>query len=150
MLRSPGLGQKKKSLRPRRNRRIYYEHANQRLKELAENDIIFREAETLSLTEVAKLLGCSKSTLSRWIKEGLVKAHKTATGRIYFLRSDFHEKTSAHNRVFNIDEVADKLSVVPQTVSKWIRCGLLSAYKIGKRWRIPESDLQDFIDCRLE
>lgn len=38
--------------------------------------------------EVARLLGVSESTVSRWIKRGLIVARYTATGRPMVRRSD--------------------------------------------------------------
>jgi len=148
MQRSPGLGKKSKSLKGRKARRIYYEHANQRLEELTKNEVIFQESETLSIEDVARLLGFSRATIRKWIKEGFLAAHKTATGRIYFLRSDFNKKMAPQSKVLNVKEVAAKLAVNPETVSIWIRRGQLSAYKLGNRWQVTEEDLQNFIDCR--
>lgn len=49
-------------------------------------------------------------------------------------------------KLLTIFDVADVLSVHPQTVRGWIKSGLIEGRKTGKEWRILESDLQKFID----
>jgi excisionase family DNA binding protein len=44
------------------------------------------------------------------------------------------------------DQVAERLSVSPLTVRKWLRSGKLKGMKVGRIWRITEKDFQDFID----
>ena len=44
------------------------------------------------------------------------------------------------------DEVADYLKVPVTTIWRWCRENTIPAVKIGKYWRIPASDLDDFID----
>jgi excisionase family DNA binding protein len=45
-------------------------------------------------------------------------------------------------------EVAEYLKVPVQTVWRWCRTGTLPAVKIGKYWRIPDTQLQVFIKSR--
>lgn len=52
------------------------------------------------------------------------------------------EKTG---RMLKIPEVADRLRVNPKTVRRWIANGELSAFKLGRQWRISEQDLKRFL-----
>jgi excisionase family DNA binding protein len=42
-------------------------------------------------------------------------------------------------------EVAERLKVKTRTVQEWLRTGRLAGLKLGKRWRIRESDLSAFL-----
>lgn len=46
---------------------------------------------------------------------------------------------------FTPQEIADKFKVKINTVYLWIRQGKLKAIKVGDLWRIPESELENFI-----
>jgi excisionase family DNA binding protein len=43
-------------------------------------------------------------------------------------------------------EVSDLLRVSVYTVRRWIKEGHLPAYKVGRGWRISESDLNGWLD----
>ena len=43
------------------------------------------------------------------------------------------------------EDVAARLKVKPRTVQTWLRTGRLAGLKMGKLWRIRESDLQTFL-----
>jgi len=45
-----------------------------------------------------------------------------------------------------VQEVADQLRVVPQTVQRWIRGGKLKAVRAGRLWRIRPEDLDKFLE----
>jgi putative molybdopterin biosynthesis protein len=47
-----------------------------------------------------------------------------------------------------VKEIADKLKVKTFTVLEWIRKGELSAYKVGKEYRIKTSDFEQFLKDR--
>jgi len=47
---------------------------------------------------------------------------------------------------FTAQEVADKLRVNVMTIYRYIKSGKLEAYKIGKDFRIKESEYQKFIN----
>lgn len=49
-------------------------------------------------------------------------------------------------KVYTPKTAGDALSVSNQTILSFITSGELRAYKIGRQWRIKESDLIDFID----
>lgn len=46
--------------------------------------------------------------------------------------------------LYNCEQVADKYGVKVITVWDWIRKGRLPAMKIGKQYRITESDIKAF------
>lgn len=43
-------------------------------------------------------------------------------------------------------EVSDLLRVSTQTVRRWIKEGKLPAYKVGRAWRIEETDLNRWLN----
>ena len=53
-------------------------------------------------------------------------------------------------RVLTVNQVAEKLQVNVQTVRRWLRDGELIGTPIGGRtgWRVPESEIQAFLDRR--
>ena len=48
-------------------------------------------------------------------------------------------------RLFSVAEVAERLGMSKYTISDWIKAGRLKATRIGRFWRIRESDLEAFI-----
>ena len=52
------------------------------------------------------------------------------------------------DRFLTVEQVANHLQVVKMTVYRYIKAGLLPSYKIGKEYRIKESDLNSFLDQR--
>ena len=48
-------------------------------------------------------------------------------------------------RLYTLKEASEALGISPLTLRKWIIAGQIVGTKIGKQWRITESDLQDFI-----
>jgi len=55
------------------------------------------------------------------------------------------EQIEISQRWWSAGEVADVFRVSEQTVSRWLRDGLLSGLRIGGLWRVGESDLQQFL-----
>ncbi len=49
-------------------------------------------------------------------------------------------------KFYTIEEVANLLKLSYLTVFRWIQAGKLSAYKVGKRYRIEISDLNNFLE----
>jgi putative molybdopterin biosynthesis protein len=49
-------------------------------------------------------------------------------------------------KFYTIEEVANLLKLSYLTVFRWIQAGKLSAYKVGKRYRIGISDLNNFLE----
>ena len=45
------------------------------------------------------------------------------------------------------DEAAERLSVSPKGVKNWLRQGKLRGLKVGRLWRISESDLSAFLSA---
>lgn len=48
-------------------------------------------------------------------------------------------------RLYTPEEAADTLRVKVRTVMEWLRQGKLRGVKLGRLWRIKESDLKAFI-----
>jgi excisionase family DNA binding protein len=47
-----------------------------------------------------------------------------------------------------VQEVSDLLRVSVYTVRRWIKDGALPAYKVGRGWRIRDTDLDRWLDGR--
>ena len=52
--------------------------------------------------------------------------------------------------MISVQQVADRLSVHPETVKRWLRAGDLVGYALGDRagWRVREDDLDAFLQVR--
>jgi excisionase family DNA binding protein len=48
-------------------------------------------------------------------------------------------------RLFSVDDTAERLGVSKWTITDWIKAGRLKGIKIGKFWRVRESDLEAFL-----
>ncbi|MDI9494920.1 MAG: helix-turn-helix domain-containing protein [Bacillota bacterium] len=48
------------------------------------------------------------------------------------------------------DEAAARLSVTPKTIRKWLNEGRLRGTKLGRLWRIKESDLLALTETGFE
>ncbi len=46
---------------------------------------------------------------------------------------------------FNIEDVADYLSITEDTARTWIREGRLPAYKVGKRYKLKLSEIDEWV-----
>ena len=51
-----------------------------------------------------------------------------------------------NGQYYTIEEVAKTLKVAYLTVYRWIRSNRLTAYKVGKQYRIEKSDLDNFLE----
>ena len=51
-------------------------------------------------------------------------------------------------RILNAEQVAEKLQVKPLTVRKYLRKGLIPGRRLGREWRVVETDLEAFISGR--
>jgi len=49
------------------------------------------------------------------------------------------------DRLLTPEEVAERLAIKPKTVRDYLRAGKLPSVKIGKLWRVRESDLQEIM-----
>jgi hypothetical protein len=47
---------------------------------------------------------------------------------------------------YTLEEVSDILKVTRRTIYNYIKNGDLKAVKIGKYWRVSETNLKDFIE----
>jgi excisionase family DNA binding protein len=42
-------------------------------------------------------------------------------------------------------QVADRFQIDERTITRWLRDGFLSGYKLGKEWRIASNELESFL-----
>ncbi len=49
-------------------------------------------------------------------------------------------------KLYTPEMAADLLHVSTLTLKKWLRSGSLNGIKVGRQWRVRESDLKAFID----
>jgi acetyl-CoA synthetase len=54
------------------------------------------------------------------------------------------------NHYFTPDEFARRIAVHPQSVRLWLREGNIKGLKLGRIWRIPESEAQRFLTLPAE
>lgn len=50
------------------------------------------------------------------------------------------------DKFYTVDEVAENLKVPIETVRVWLRKGTLKGVRLGRYWRIKETNLQEFIN----
>ena len=50
------------------------------------------------------------------------------------------------NEVFTVREAAARLKADPSTLRKLLREGRLGGFRVGSDWRIPQNDLDAFVD----
>ncbi len=49
-------------------------------------------------------------------------------------------------KLYTVEEAAEALGISPVTLGDWLRAKKITGTKIGRKWRITESDLQAFIE----
>ena len=52
-------------------------------------------------------------------------------------------------RLYRTGEAAKRLGVTRMTVLRWIRAGKIRAYKIGREYRIPESEIKRILEGKV-
>lgn len=52
--------------------------------------------------------------------------------------------------LYTVNEVAEILQLRPNTVRDLIRKDRVKAYKIGRSYRVKESDLKEYIDSQIK
>ena len=50
-----------------------------------------------------------------------------------------------HEPVYTANQIAEALSLSPETVRRWIRTGVLRAFKVGRGHRVRKSALDAFL-----
>lgn len=60
------------------------------------------------------------------------------------IKMNNQEKTAT--QFYTIDEIAELLKISYLTVFRWVKAGKLSAYKVGKQYRIDVQDLNNFLE----
>ncbi|MGV8124610.1 MAG: helix-turn-helix domain-containing protein [Candidatus Xenobiia bacterium LiM19] len=49
-------------------------------------------------------------------------------------------------KIFTVPEAAEHLRYKVHTIRKYLQKGIIKGVKVGNEWRIPDSDLQAYID----
>lgn len=57
-----------------------------------------------------------------------------------------NNQEKAATQFYTIEEIAQLLKVSYLTVFRWVKAGKLSAYKVGKQYRIDVQDLNKFLE----
>ncbi len=52
-------------------------------------------------------------------------------------------------RLYRTGEVAKRLGVSTMTIRRWVKSGKIKAHKIGKEYRIPESEVLRLLEGKL-
>jgi excisionase family DNA binding protein len=52
----------------------------------------------------------------------------------------------SEERMLSLADVAERLNVSDQAVRRWVKTGILPAYKPGAEWRIEPAELQKFLE----
>lgn len=60
--------------------------------------------------------------------------------------SDFSEGVVRDTAFFTTAELADKLKMNVQVITRKVQAGEIKAYKIGKDWRIPEEAVHEWLE----
>lgn len=50
--------------------------------------------------------------------------------------------------LYTVEETAEKLKIHPETVRDYLRDGKIGGVKVGRNWRIRESDILAFVNAR--
>jgi excisionase family DNA binding protein len=51
-------------------------------------------------------------------------------------------------RLLTSEQVAERLSVAPEVIRRWLRQGALRGFRLAGRWRIAPEDLERFLAQR--
>jgi excisionase family DNA binding protein len=54
------------------------------------------------------------------------------------------------DRYWTPEEIAERLKVNVRTVGRWITSKRLKAIRVGKQWRIPDSEIRRFVGDSTE
>jgi len=57
---------------------------------------------------------------------------------------------TAAEKVYSPEAAAAALGVKPETIRQWLRSGRLGGVKVGRLWRVRESDLQKVLQTPQE
>lgn len=139
-----------KTRKKRRNKaeKVRFDRLYNRIQSLIKEDSSL-ETETLTVKELAAVLGINPSTLRKWIMKGIIVPRRTATGRIYFRKEDFSSELFQPHAVYSVRETAKIIKRTIRFVYKLLKTGELSARKYGHRWFIGRDDLQEYFDTSV-
>lgn len=58
---------------------------------------------------------------------------------------DDTQKNELSDKWFNVEDIAEYLSITPDTARQWVREGKLPAYKAGKRYKLKLSEVDEWV-----
>jgi len=61
---------------------------------------------------------------------------------------EYYEGVIKNTEFFTTSELADKLKMNVQVITRKVQAGEIDAYKIGKDWRIPEQSVHSWLEQR--
>jgi excisionase family DNA binding protein len=61
---------------------------------------------------------------------------------------DYYEGVIRNTEFFTTSELAEKLKMNVQVITRKVQAGEIIAYKIGKDWRIPEQSVHEWLEQR--
>lgn len=51
--------------------------------------------------------------------------------------------------LYTVEEAAETLKIHPETLRDYLRDGKIGGVKLGRSWRLRETDLRAFVEARL-
>jgi excisionase family DNA binding protein len=51
----------------------------------------------------------------------------------------------SQERLLSPNNVAERLNISPLTVRRWLKAGKMKGVRVGRLWRVRESDLEAFL-----
>jgi excisionase family DNA binding protein len=112
-----------------------------------------KETTLLDCKEVKRRLGVTRDTVYRWLKKGILKG--TKVGSVW--RVSVHELerfagcqgewTGQRKQriLLSTSDAAERLGVCRRTVNRLIQRKKIKARRVGRQWRISETQLEKFI-----
>lgn len=112
----------------------------------------------VTIQEAAKIAELSASTITRWVRRGLLPARRLAGQRQRWIReTDLQEAIRKWKEIsrgrdptsVSPNEAAKVLNVTGEAVKQWIYAGDLKATKLPNGyWRIKHEDLKAYLETR--
>jgi excisionase family DNA binding protein len=90
----------------------------------------------LSTAQLADLLGMHKQTVTMWVRRGKIKAARNERGHYEFARDDLLEsippdRRTCNYRLLHPRDGARALGILPVTLSRWAKQGVVTQVRIG-------------------
>ena len=95
-----------------------------------------KKEKTDKITKEKNLTGAAEATESAKTTEsaGSTESPESAESTVVF-----------EDKWFNVEDIAEYLSIKPDTARQWVREGKLPAYKAGKRYKLKLSEVDEWV-----